>query len=122
MLMFLQLTELQSVFDQAPVSPNDPHHVSSTVRAAFLKATGRGNEVEEVVEEVPAVEHGSSKRDVVGEDCPVYVTLVAFEHCPAEHLRCYEEMTEDDVSRSQLVYDVSAGGCGNGRWALDDLL
>lgn len=28
--------------------------------------------------------------------------------------RCYEEMTEEDVKRSKLVFDESAGGCGNG--------
>ena len=29
--------------------------------------------------------------------------------------RCYEEMTEEDVKRSKLVFDESAGGCGNGK-------
>lgn len=29
--------------------------------------------------------------------------------------RCYEEMTEDDVKRNELVWDDSEFGCGKGK-------
>lgn len=77
-----------TVFANAPAASSAI--ASDQVRAAYLKATGRGPA--EDAEPAPA----NNQRDVVGDDCPI----------------CFEEMTQADVDGKKLSFDTD--GCGNG--------
>ncbi|KAI9638097.1 uncharacterized protein MKK02DRAFT_42484 [Dioszegia hungarica] len=89
-----QNSELATVWETAPANPSDAHTASAAVRAAYLKATGQGGAPEMAVEAPPAAA-AKPKKDVVGDDCPV----------------CCEEMTDQDLKSSKLVFDEA--GCGN---------
>nr|XP_019013598.1 uncharacterized protein I206_01668 [Kwoniella pini CBS 10737]OCF52379.1 hypothetical protein I206_01668 [Kwoniella pini CBS 10737] len=93
------LTAMEVVFAAAPPTPHGSVTVNVQVHKAYLKATGKGGEDEEVVtsvdKEVKDEIHGK-RLDAVGEDCPV----------------CYEEMTQEDVDGRKLTYDESLTGCG----------
>nr|XP_019042296.1 hypothetical protein I302_08898 [Kwoniella bestiolae CBS 10118]OCF21226.1 hypothetical protein I302_08898 [Kwoniella bestiolae CBS 10118] len=97
--MSLTPEEVEQVFATSPPTPNGSVTVNVKVHKAYLHATGRGGEEEEVVtgidKEIKDASDGK-RMDAVGEDCPV----------------CYEEMTQEDVDGKKLVYDETLTGCG----------
>ncbi|WWD10062.1 hypothetical protein V865_008195 [Kwoniella europaea PYCC6329] len=97
--MSLTPEEVEQVFNTSPPTPNGSVTVNVKVHKAYLHATGRGGEDEEVVTGIAKeIKDGSDgkKMDAVGEDCPV----------------CYEEMAQEDVDGKKLVYDETLTGCG----------
>ncbi|OCF55713.1 hypothetical protein L486_06464 [Kwoniella mangroviensis CBS 10435] len=97
--MSLTPEEVDHVFNTSPPTPNGSVTVNVKVHKAYLHATGRGGEDEEVVTGIDKeIKDGSDgkKMDAVGEDCPV----------------CYEEMTQEDVDGKKLMYDETLTGCG----------
>ncbi|WVQ70005.1 uncharacterized protein L199_008229 [Kwoniella botswanensis] len=97
--MSLTPEEVEHVFNTSPPTPNGSVTVNVKVHKAYIHATGRGGEDEEVVTGIDKeIKDGSDgkKMDAVGEDCPV----------------CYEEMTQEDVDGKKLVYDETLTGCG----------
>ncbi|KAE8537988.1 hypothetical protein D1P53_006055 [Cryptococcus gattii VGV] len=87
--------EVQWVFQQAPPAPSGSVAVHSSVRNAYLHATGILPE--QATSTSDDNEQFSGKRiEAIGEDCPI----------------CYEEMTQQDDVNKKLVYDDSLGGCG----------
>ncbi|WRT67196.1 uncharacterized protein IL334_004162 [Kwoniella shivajii] len=96
--MSLTPEEVEEVFAAAPPVPNGSVTVDLKVHKAYLHATGRGVDEQEVTEIDKNVndESGGKRMDAVGEDCPV----------------CYEEMTQQDLDGKLLTYDESLNGCG----------
>ncbi|WWC89970.1 uncharacterized protein L201_004899 [Kwoniella dendrophila CBS 6074] len=97
--MSLTAEEVEAVFASSPPIPNGSVTVDVKVHKAFLHATGRGGEDEEVVvgidKEVKDASEGK-RMDALGEDCPV----------------CYDEMTQEDIDGKKLTYDETDTGCG----------
>lgn len=87
--------EVQWVFQQAPPAPSGSVAVHSSVRNAYLCATG-------ILPEQATSTSGDNEQfngkriEAIGEDCPI----------------CYEEMTQQDDVNNKLIYDDSLGGCG----------
>ncbi|WVN85326.1 uncharacterized protein L203_100471 [Cryptococcus depauperatus CBS 7841] len=90
--------ELQRIFSNAPAAPPGSIAVNASVHRAYLKATGALSEdaLEAESGSIQAGSSGSQRKFAIGEDCPV----------------CYEEMTQADEDKKNLVYDESLGGCG----------
>jgi hypothetical protein len=110
----MQTSELHHVFAQALPDPSDPHNAVAAVRAAYLTATGRGEEAAAAAAEPAPADKRKPKEAAVGEDCPMWVSRLQLSRAEADSHSCYEEMTQVDLDASRLVFDESSTGCGNG--------
>lgn len=76
--ILLKRFELKEIYNAAPPIATGSVLVSTKIKRAFLKASGLGGDVEEIVEEIEKevdVGPGGKRLSAIGEDCPVYVNI-----------------------------------------------